>query len=273
MDTATDKAWLNQSELRQSNYDILLQNKSGPKKVGGIALMYKCQYSSDITLLEKTPTLTMEYLVCRLIHRNKPYHIIGLYHPPPHTDNQITTSTFIDKISSLLTERITNLSKIMILGDFNINTRETTSADNTIFNDTMAALRLEQHVHSPTHRLGNTLDLIFTQLHSKVKVTNATTHGYISDHCMVSIDLQLHKLRYPKIKKTIRDKTRITAKALLSNFTAPTLDTNDSLDQTCHKLNTELHNVLEKTASLKTIKYSDTPRQLWFNKYIRGQQK
>ena len=132
------------------------------------------------------------------------------------------------------------------------------------------------------HRLGNTLDLIFTQLHGEVKVTNATTHGYlhnatthgyISDHCMVSIDLQLHNLRYPKIKKTIRDKTRITAQALLANFTASTLDTNDPLDQTCHKLNTELHNALEKTAPLKTIKYSDKPRQLWFNKNIRGQQK
>ena len=148
--------------------------------------MYKCQYSKDITLLEKTTTLMMEYLVCRLIHRNKPYHIIGLYHPQLSTDNQRTTSTFINEITSILTERITNLSNIMILGDFNINTKETTNADYTIFNDTMATLRLEQHIHSPTHRLGNTLDLIFTQLHGKVKVTNATTHGYISHHCMVS---------------------------------------------------------------------------------------
>ena len=51
-DTDTDKAWLNQLELRQSNYDILLKNRPGPKKGGGIALMYKCQYSNDITLLE-----------------------------------------------------------------------------------------------------------------------------------------------------------------------------------------------------------------------------
>ena len=65
----------------------------------------------------------------------------------------------------------------------------------------------------------------------------------------------------------------MTAEALLTNFTALTLDTNDSLDQACNKLNTELHNALEKTAPLKAIKYSDKPRQPWFNKYIRGQQK
>ena len=81
-DADTDKAWLNQSELRQSNYDILLQNRPDPKEGGAIALMYKCQYSSDITLLEKTTTSTKEYLVCRLIYRNKSYHTIGQYHPP-----------------------------------------------------------------------------------------------------------------------------------------------------------------------------------------------
>ena len=185
----------------------------------------------------------------------------------------MTTSTFINEITSFLTERITNLSNIMILGDFNINTRETTNADNTIFNDTIAALRLEQHVHSPICRLGNTLDLIFTQLHDKVKVTNATTHGYISDHYLVSIDLQVYQLKYPKIKKTTRDKAKMTDEALLTTFTALTLDTTDSLDQACHKLTRELHNALEKTAPLKAINYSDKPRQPWFNKYIRGQQK
>ena len=71
-DTDTDKALLNQSELKQSHCDILLQNRPGPKKGGSFALIYKHQYSNDITLLEKTTTSVVEYLVCRLIHRNKP---------------------------------------------------------------------------------------------------------------------------------------------------------------------------------------------------------
>ena len=151
-DTDTDKAWLNQSEHRQSNYDILLQNKPGPKKGGGIALMYKHQYSNDITT-RKDYNINNGLLSLQTHPQKQTQHIIALYHPPPSTDNQTTTSTFINKITSLLTERITNLNNIMVLGDFNINTRETTNADNTIFNDTMAVLRLEQHIHSPTHRL------------------------------------------------------------------------------------------------------------------------
>ena len=61
-DTDVDEARLNQSEPRQSNYDILLQNRPGPKKGGSITLMYKHQYRNDITLLEKTTTST-EYLI------------------------------------------------------------------------------------------------------------------------------------------------------------------------------------------------------------------
>ena len=119
-----------------------------------------------------------------------------------------------------------------------------------IFNDTMIAFGFEQHVQGPTHRLGKMLDLIFTQLESEVKVTNTTKHGYISDHCMVSIYLHLHKLGYPKIEKTIRDKTRITGEALLISFNAPTID-NNFLDQACHWFSTELLNALDRIAPLK----------------------
>ena len=90
---------------------------------------------------------------------------------------------------------------------------------------------------------------------------------------MISIDLLLHKFRYPKIEKTMNDKTRITGEALLINFNAPTINSNDSLDQTCHHLIIELLNGLARIASLKTIKYSNKPRPPWFNKYIRDQKK
>ena len=143
----------------------------------------------------------MEYIVCRLIHRNKPIHIVGIYHPSPSSHNQTTNMTFIDEITDLLTKKITSLDNLIILGDLNINTEDNTNAENTIFNDTMKAFGLEQHVQGPMHRLGSTLNLIFTQLENEVKVTNTTKHSYISDHCMVSIDLHLHKLRYPKIER------------------------------------------------------------------------
>ena len=272
-DTDADDSWLNQSELKQSNYDILMHNRQDPKKGAGIALIHKLEYGNKIKLLEKNTTMTMECITADSFTGNKPIHIVGIYHPPPSSDNQTTNMIFIDEITDLLTKNITKLDNLIILGHFNINTEDNTNTENTIFNDTMKALLLEQHVQGLMHRLRSTLNLIFTQLESEVKVTNTTKHCYISEHCMVSIDLHLHKLRYPKIEKTIRDRTKLTNEAMISNFNAPSIDVNDSLDQACHQFNTKLLKALDRTAPLKTIKHSDKPRQPWLNKHIRDQRK
>ena len=93
----------------------------------------------------------------------------------------------------------------------------------------MKTFGLEQHVQGLRHRLGSTLHLILTQLEREVKVTNNTKHGYISDHCMVSIDLHLHKPRYLKIEQTITERTKLTSVAMIT-FNAPSIDVNDSLN-------------------------------------------
>ena len=58
------------------------------------------------------------------------------------------------------------------MGDFNINTEELSNADTVIFNNTMQALGLNQHVTNPTHQKGNILDLIFTEEKSNIQVAN-----------------------------------------------------------------------------------------------------
>ena len=59
---------------------------------------------------------------------------------------------------------MTTLDNLIILGDFNINTEDITNAENTIFNDTRIAFGCKQHLQGPMHRLGNMLNLIFTQI-------------------------------------------------------------------------------------------------------------
>ena len=60
------------------------------------------------------------------------------------------------------------------------------------------------------------------------------------------------------IEKAIRDKARMTDEALLTNFTALTLDTNDSLDQPCHKTQ---HRTTQCTRNDCPTKNNQTLRQ------------
>ena len=96
---------------------------------------------------------------------------------------------FIDDITDLLTDNIPKYSNLIILGDFNICTDNDSNPHAVIFNDTMAALCLQQHIQGPAHKMGNMLDLIFSQLEMQLTVTSTATHGFVSDHYMVSIEL------------------------------------------------------------------------------------
>ena len=59
-------------------------------------------------------------------------------------------------------------NKLIILGDFNIHGNDNSDENAIIFMDIIMALGLEQHVYFPTHKAGNTLDLVMTELGSKI---------------------------------------------------------------------------------------------------------
>ena len=100
---------------------------------------------------------------------------------------------FLDEITELLTALIPKYNNLIIMGDFNMHIDDITNVENLIFKDTMEALGLSQQVRTPTHRQGNILDLIYIEDNSQLKYRNCQTHGFISDHAIVTIDMYIHK--------------------------------------------------------------------------------
>ena len=194
-----------------------------------------------------------------------------MYHSPPKGEYNTTNGMFIDDITELLTDKLPQYQNSMLLGDFNVHIEDQTNTDAVVFNETMTALSLEQHILGPTHVRGNTLDLIYTQLSNSFKVTNATSHGYISHHCMVSVDINIMKQKHPIETKEIRDKTKLAGPTLAQNFTPPQIKENVTTDEATSQLDTELCKALDATAPIKSIKFTIRPKHPWFNKYIRKQ--
>ena len=120
----------------------------------------------------------------------------------------------------------------------------------------MRALSHEQHISGATHVRGNTLDLIFAQLSNSFNITNTTSHGYILDHCMVSVNININKQKYPIKTKEIRDRTKLTRPTLAQNFIPPDFNENTAIDEATSQLNTELHNALDATAPIKSIQFN-----------------
>ena len=121
-----------------------------------------------------------------------------------------------------------------MLGDFTISTENVSNPDTVIFNDIMAALGLQQHVQGPNHKMGNTLDLIFSQLEMLLTIAGTATHGFVPDHCMVSIELSLEKSVSPIVRKVMRDYSKVTPQNFTENYITPNYSPNTTLDEAYH---------------------------------------
>ena len=97
-------------------------------------------------------------------------------------------------MSELLQYSITNHKNLIILCDFNIAVQDLGNLDSQTYIDTMEALGLTQHIHHPTHQLGNTLDHIYTESIDTLGVRHSFLGDYISDHRLVGIEINKKKV-------------------------------------------------------------------------------
>ena len=87
---------------------------------------------------------------------------------------------FIDQFTEWLSENLATLSNIVVMGYFNIhiNCKEVDNSAH-IFTDTLKALWLQIHNDFPKHKLGNTLDLLITDINSQIQIAGLGWSLYI----------------------------------------------------------------------------------------------
>ena len=96
--------------------------------------------------------------------------VTGIYHPPYSTKNQITNKIFIDDYIDHTTNLLSYHSNNIILRDFDLHVSKDDDTDATIFTNTCEALGLYQFINFPTHKSGNILDLLLTEVASDATV-------------------------------------------------------------------------------------------------------
>ena len=73
-----------------------------------------------------------------------------------------------------------------MLGDFNIHIDKPDLPDVKKFNSSRVSSGLYQHIHEPTHKLGQTLDLVITCLDDQlIQDCNIVKVDSFSDHYMI----------------------------------------------------------------------------------------
>ena len=152
--------------------------------------------------------------------------------------NDTINAIFIYDITDFLADKIGKYNNIVMLGDLNMHVDDLTNADAHIFNDTMQAFGLKQHVTSPTHKYSHILDLVYSEMNSELNLHNCKVHEFMSDH---------------PTERVVRDTTTLTKETLEKFYTAPDIDDNMSLEQACDQFCEELCKMLDSVAPPKCI--------------------
>ena len=186
-----DKAWIDTSDLYNNDLRIDTVNRTA-RQGGGKALLHKNEYMT--ARLETNLQLdTIEHGVWSTTIRNKRLTLAGVYHALIGSSTGSMHAKCLEEVSQLIQYLITNHTNLVPLGDFNIYTQDIENPDSLIYNNTMEALGLRQHINEPTHKLENKLNLIYTESLNRVKVLHSFIGNFISDHRVVGTEIEIRK--------------------------------------------------------------------------------
>jgi hypothetical protein len=208
-----------------------------------------------------------ELFVFKMYGKFMNFYIVFLYRNP-NPDNSIY-DCLLNLIS--VVQLSDHKARFVITGDCNahhsewLNSRSPTNASGRAALDFHNTSSLDQIIDFPTHVLGNTLDLLFTDVSGIVSASDFCPIGS-SDHSALKIDLRFqHDFSSPSYSKSIWLKSRANWDLIREDFSAvdwgPIYSSVDSVD----RLNEELLRVFSTHIPKRNISVN-SPSKPWFNR-------
>ena len=231
------------------------------RRGGGVGII--CSNSHSPCVMNLGAFNTFECIGISL--KNPNVNIVVIYRTGP------CTSDFFDDFSDLIVSLSALSASFLILGDFNIHMNKNTHASNTL-SEIIEIFALKQHVNSPTHRLGNTLDLIISSFElNSLSISDPSSP--VSDHFSLNFtfSLPLSSIKN-KCRKTVQ--FRKTSEINITEFTADISESLSNLnepllDNYVNSFNTKLMTCLDLHAPLISKNVLCRPNTEFYNDNLR----
>ena len=172
---------------------------------------------------------------------------------------------FIEFVSTTLPSHPNNI----YISDFNLHVSEE-ETDPAIFNDSIEAMGLYQHVGFPTHKSGNTLDLILSDIQQTISVITTAPGPYLSDHRAVIATLNSKRLNPTFSYRQVHRIKDITQDQLTKEFRPDNVPLSSKLEEIVPKLNIKLTCTLDTLAPLRKQKISLRPKNPWYDMEMKS---
>ena len=191
-------------------------------------------------------------------------NVFGIYRPP-----QGSLLEFLDEFTELVSDVMSNKLNVILAGDFNLHTNNPNNDNAANLIDCMTALRMSQQVHFTTHKLGNTLNLIFIEDFSDLHIKSCIQGDFISDHCVITCRTSLSKHDIVCKQVSYQDLKSIDIEEMWSDYDFRLLDGNITIDEMANKLNEMLKELLNRHAPLQSKSITERTKVPWFDNEVK----
>ena len=157
-----DTTILNRNQLRLHRAD------QKQDKGGRLALIHKLQY--PVKCIKSGHKHFSKFTTWELMIKNTIQTIHGIYHLPYSLTNKITNTMFIEDFMNFVSTNLPVYQNNVFIGNFNLHVSNALDTDSAIFNDSIDTMGMYQHGGFTTHKSGNVLDLILSDITDNTKV-------------------------------------------------------------------------------------------------------
>ena len=253
----TDKIWLECSALVSSGRTVDYYNDRKNRPSAGIAII--SSQSVHVKCIKSGVTRSFQYCIWQLKYKSTEVSIVAVYRPPyAARTNPVTDSQFLDDLFEWFVDVVPVYKNLVICGDINLHLLNDDDPNSDTFNTSLDALGLIQHVSFTTHTKGNMLDVVVSEINSRVEVTNCTRGPLLSDHHAIEFNLsivrdliQTEEICYRNSTKLDKDKFCDLISGDMTSLVNDVAYEKD-LNGYVSKLNSILSGALDKLAPVQT---------------------
>jgi len=142
------------------------------------------------------------------------------------------------------------------------------------FNSLLSSFDMVQHVHSPTHRAGSTLDLVVTFADRVTESVAVQPPGAISDHALVTCRLSVGVDLPAPTERLVRGWRRVDRdelhRALETSQLCTPLPVDTDVDQLFDTYNAVLHDIADRIAPAHVTRRRPGQPTPWFDTDCRA---
>ena len=242
------------------------------RRGGGIAVIFRKEWKC--ATLPAPKCSTFEVLAVRLTTDNGPVVVVTVYRP----GSDHLRTLFFDELSTLLEMLVVYSCPVLVGGDFNIHAQSPDDPGARRLADLLASFDMVQHVHGPTQRCGNTLDLVMTPASCKLDSVDVEPPGMLSDHSLIICQLPFVVDSASVVEKLVRGWRRIDRNQLRqalekSELCQPPPSDDADVDQLFATYDTVLRGIADRLAPQHSIRRPASRLSPWFDAECRTQRR